>query len=188
MGTRGLRADAQRNRAAIMAAARELIAARGIEVGMDDIAAGAGVAVGTLYRHFPTKNDLVAAIVADLGEVIAQTLDSAEARIGSGSSALDELVALLHRVVVDMGQDRLLRDAIADVEALRDVRARARDTVRRLVDSAREEGSLHPDVTVDDVVLLLTTSPGAETPKAARLRWVELAERALTFGRAVEPR
>ncbi|SDN47404.1 hypothetical protein [Allokutzneria albata] len=61
-------------------------------------------------------------------------------------------MVLLRRVVVDRGQDRLLRGTIADV------------------------------------VLLLTTSPGAEFPKAARERWVRLAERALAFGQAAAPR
>ena len=58
------RADAVRNRRRVLAAASEQIALHGPEVGTDEIAAAAGVAVGTLYRHFPTKTDLVASVMA----------------------------------------------------------------------------------------------------------------------------
>ncbi|PSL52926.1 TetR family transcriptional regulator [Saccharothrix carnea] len=176
------RADATRNRAAILDAARTLIAAHGTDVGMDRIAATAGVAVGTLYRHFPTKHDLVAAIVADLGVMIGETLGSALASIGEGrTTARDEIVALLHRVVVTMGRERLLRDAVADVgrESLRPVLDHAVDSLAELVAAAHREHGLHPDVTVDDITLLLAASPGADVPEPARLRWVELARRAL---------
>jgi AcrR family transcriptional regulator len=178
----GLRADAARNRAAILQAARTLIAAHGTDIGMDDIAAAAGVAVGTLYRHFPTKNDLVRAIMADLGTMVADTLDSALARVDSGhSTALKEIATLLHRVVVEMGQERLLRLALADVEtdALRTVHERAATSVARLIAAAHRDHALRADITVDDITLLLAASPGTDIPRSARLRWVELARRAL---------
>ncbi|MBN6039742.1 TetR/AcrR family transcriptional regulator [Amycolatopsis sp. 195334CR] len=179
-GRGGLRADAARNRAAILDAARTLIAAHGTEVGMDRIAASAGVAVGTLYRHFPTKNDLVRAIVTELGATIAGTLDVALARIGAGrSTALDELVALVHRVVVTMGQERLLRDALGEAGELHAVRESAERILGRLVAEAHRDRALRPDVTAEDIALLLATSPGDEVPRPARERWVELARRAL---------
>jgi AcrR family transcriptional regulator len=62
---RPLRADAARNREKIVAAARETFAEAGLTAQMDDIAARAGVGVGTLYRHFPTKDALVQALVLD---------------------------------------------------------------------------------------------------------------------------
>ncbi|MEV4454948.1 helix-turn-helix domain-containing protein [Microbispora sp. NPDC049633] len=182
--TKGPRADAVRNRAAIVRAARELITTHGPEAGMDDIAAAAGVAVGTLYRHFPTKNDLVDAIVTELGAMIGATLDAAVSRAGDGrSGALDEIAGLVHRVVVDMGQERLLREAVAGLagESLRGIQERAVHSLEILVAAARRDRTLRPDVTVDDVALLLTTSPGPGTPERARRRWVELAVRALAL-------
>ncbi|MFF7262461.1 TetR family transcriptional regulator [Streptomyces sp. NPDC008159] len=59
--TRAPRADAVRNRKRILDAAREQITLRGPDTGMDEIAAAAGVAVGTLFRYFPTQADLVVA-------------------------------------------------------------------------------------------------------------------------------
>lgn len=177
------RADATRNRAAILDSARTLIAAHGPDVGMDRIATGAGVAVGTLYRHFPTKQDLVRAIAADLASTVAGILDSASGRVEAGrSTAAAEIVGLLHRVVVTMGQERVLRDAVAEADGgvLRPVQERAVRSLARLVSAAHADRALREDVTVDDITLLLATSPGAEVPEAVRLRWVELVRRALT--------
>ncbi|MBW4717545.1 TetR/AcrR family transcriptional regulator [Saccharothrix obliqua] len=176
------RADAVRNRTAILAAARVLMVARGPDVGMDDIAAGAGVAVGTLYRHFPTKAHLVEAIAAELAAVIAEVLDAALGRIDDGRSrAADEVLALLRRVVVDMGQERLLRDAVAGPgsDALHDIRDNALRSLAKMVDLAHAEGALRPDVTVEDIALLLAWSPDARASSHARERWVTLAHRAL---------
>ncbi|WP_040835484.1 TetR/AcrR family transcriptional regulator [Nocardia brevicatena] len=182
-GQTGRRADALRNRAAILAATRELVIGRGPDVGMDEIAAAAGVAVGTLYRHFPTKKDLVEAIVTELTTAIGQSLDAALARAADEpASAVDELIALLRSVVLDMRQERLLRFAVTGLadDPLRQVQDHGRTAVERLVAAAHREGSLYPDITADDVVLLLATSPGDDVPEAEQLRWLALALRALT--------
>lgn len=176
---RSMRADAARNRAAIVAAARELIVATGGQAGMDDIAARAGVAVGTLYRHFPTKGDLVTAIMTELGTEISALLDAAASRVAGGAaSAYEEIAGLLHRVVVDMADDRVLRDATGTLPP--EVERHAHDVLGHLVNTARTDGALHPDVTVDDLTLLLITAPGGETPEPHRARWVTLALRALS--------
>src|SRR5688500_782616 len=78
------RADAERNRVRILAAARELIARDGPAVRMDAIAAAAGLAVGTLYRHFPTKDALVTAVVEDSVAAIADLAEGARSRLGEG--------------------------------------------------------------------------------------------------------
>lgn len=174
-----MRADAARNRAAIVAAARHLIVAGGRDVGMDEIAARAGVAVGTLYRHFPAKDDLVAAIMDDLGAEITALLDAADARVASAvTSAYAEIAALLRRVVVDMADDRVLRDAAGTLPP--EVERHAREVLTRLVELARADGTLRSDVTVDDLTLLLATAPGDTTPEDHRERWVTLALRALS--------
>ncbi|HEX7609109.1 MAG TPA: helix-turn-helix domain-containing protein, partial [Solirubrobacteraceae bacterium] len=59
---RPLRRDAERNRQRVLAAARELFAERGLDVTLDDIARGAGVGVGTVYRRFPDKEQLIDAL------------------------------------------------------------------------------------------------------------------------------
>jgi|SRR5215211_255930 len=69
---RALRADARRNRQAVVAAAKKLFADQGLDAQMPDVAKAAKVGVGTVYRHFPTKNDLTAALVAERSERLAE--------------------------------------------------------------------------------------------------------------------
>src|SRR5690348_6691762 len=69
---RALRADARRNREAVVAAAKKLFADQGLDAQMPDIAKEANVGVGTVYRHFPTKGDLIGALVAERFERLAQ--------------------------------------------------------------------------------------------------------------------
>ncbi|MCX0275458.1 TetR family transcriptional regulator [Nocardia zapadnayensis] len=183
MAGKGRRADALRNREAIVAATRALVVECGPGIGMDEIAAAAGIAVGTLYRHFPSKRDLIDGAVADLAEAIARSLDAASARVETGAGpAIDELLALLRSVVLDMKQERLFRFAVAALaeDALGEIRVRGRLGVERLVAAAHREGSLYPDITTDDVVLLLATVPADTAPEQDRLRWLELVRRALT--------
>src|SRR5690349_8453678 len=66
------RADARRNREAVIVAAKKLFADEGLDAQMPDVARAANVGVGTVYRHFPTKDDLIAALVADRFERLAQ--------------------------------------------------------------------------------------------------------------------
>lgn len=69
---RVLRADARRNREAVIAAAKKLFADQGLDAQMPDVAKAAKVGVGTVYRHFPTKEDLIAALAAERFERLAE--------------------------------------------------------------------------------------------------------------------
>src|SRR5829696_9880810 len=88
---RALRADAERNRRRILDAARSVFAEHGLGVGVDAVARAAGVGVGTIYRRFPTKQDLLAAVVEDgilrladaIDEIAATTDDPWEAFAGA---------------------------------------------------------------------------------------------------------
>ncbi|MFI5792354.1 TetR/AcrR family transcriptional regulator [Streptomyces sp. NPDC051677] len=106
---RAPRADAVRNRKKILEAAREQISLHGQEVGMDEIAAAASVAVGALYRHFPNKTDLVAAVIAEYLEGVADEAEAAVGRVGSGARALDEITGFLERVVEAAAADRAVK-------------------------------------------------------------------------------
>ena len=80
-----VRADAARNSARIFEAARQLVAAQGPEVPMEAIAGRAGVAVGTLYRHHPTKAALLLAVLTDSAEQLADATEQALQRVHAGA-------------------------------------------------------------------------------------------------------
>src|SRR6201988_1327946 len=80
---RALRADARRNREAVGAAAKKLFADGGLDAQMPDVAKAAKVGVGTVYRHFPTKDDLIAALAAERFERLAEKAREALAEPGA---------------------------------------------------------------------------------------------------------
>ena len=94
MGNQGLRADAAHNRERILAVARELLAERGADIPMDEVARRAGVGIATLYRRFPTRESLVRAGLFDIMEGFGQVL--AEAKGAEDAAAA--FVALVERV------------------------------------------------------------------------------------------
>ncbi|MEU7928276.1 helix-turn-helix domain-containing protein [Micromonospora sp. NPDC049801] len=151
--TRPLRADAARNRRLLLAAAADEFAERGLDVSVADIARRAGLGKGTLFRHFATKDDLLAAIVLDridaLNAVGEQLLDAAD----PGAALLEFLT-----VAADQQRQRDLSFLQEAGELNTDV-TRAREqmfrTVHELVDRAREHGAVRADVTGADVILLM---------------------------------
>jgi AcrR family transcriptional regulator len=150
---RQLRADAARNRELLLAAAAEEFAERGLDASVADIARRAGVGKGTVFRHFPTKDDLIAAIVLDrvtlltaVGERLANAADP-------GAALLEFLTAAARaRQQVDLSFLQGAGDLSPEV-----IQAQTHmlEVIHALVDRAREHGAIRSDVTGTDVVLLM---------------------------------
>ena len=109
---RGLRSDARRNRDAIVLAARDLFAERGTDAQMDQIAQRAGVGVGTLYRHFPAKEDLLDALIARRFERLAQAATEAVDR-GSRGEPWEAFREFVEGAAAMQAADRALSEAMA---------------------------------------------------------------------------
>src|SRR3546814_16151001 len=90
-----MRADALRNQTRILDAAREQITEHGAEASMDQIARAAGVAVGTLYRHYPTKTDLVRAILSEYAEGLLVQAENAARSVSAPGEAMARIAGLL---------------------------------------------------------------------------------------------
>lgn len=152
MQSTGRRADAARNDARILAAARDVFVELGSDAPVATIAERAGVGMGTLYRRFPSKEDLVRALsIASMSET-RQAAERALTHPDPWQGFCDFIDAC-----VEAGADgspRLTAPFQVTEEILRESR-RAREAVQRLVDRAQASGDLRDDVNAHDIVLLL---------------------------------
>jgi AcrR family transcriptional regulator len=152
---RPLRADARRNREKIMASAAELFARLGTDAQMDQIAEHCGLGLGTLYRHFPTKEALLAAIIARRTEGLADLARAAE-RVDDPGEAFETLLRsylesaegdVAFQFAVLGSRDR--RQSGPTVE-----KAEFRAIVTRIMDRAIAAGALRADLTIADFPLI----------------------------------
>ena len=152
------RSDARRNRERLVASARELFAASGVDVPAREVARHAGVGVGTLYRHFPARADLVDAVIEEsFGELVTLAEESlAEPDAWLGFTRFVEEALVLH------GRNRGLKDVVETHEhgdaRTQEMRRKLRPLVAQLVERAQADGSLRRDFTPQDVALVFWSS------------------------------
>jgi AcrR family transcriptional regulator len=150
------RADARRNQAKVLQAARDEFAACGPSAQMPDIARRAGVGVGTVYRHFPTKDALAEALARDH---FARLADDAEAAVAREGDAWEILVTLLHACAARCAEDRGLAAAVGSSPDALAVAAqeqtRLHEATSTLTDRARARGQMREDATIDDVSMIM---------------------------------
>jgi AcrR family transcriptional regulator len=153
---RPLRRDAERNRRRILDAAAAVFAERGLGVTMDDIAHRAGVGVGTVYRRFPDKEELIDALFVDRIEALAAL---AEAGIAH-DDPWEGLVWFMEQALIEQQRDRGLKELVLGATRGNGPTGHARERLAPLVtalfDRARASGQLRDDVEgVDTPVLQL---------------------------------
>ncbi|MGW2662454.1 TetR/AcrR family transcriptional regulator [Nocardia tengchongensis] len=150
---RPLRLDARRNRDALVTAAREVFAERGLDAPLKEIAARAGVAIGTLYNRFPARDDLIAAAVEDRIE--------AGGRIAEAALAVDDpwdsFVYLVEKICELQARDRLLNELALraapspEIAAQRD---RGHAVMREIITRAQDAGVLRADWALEDIAFI----------------------------------
>lgn len=173
---RPLRADAARNRSKILEAADRQIVLHGPEVRMEAIAEEAGVAVGTLYRHFPAKDDLVAAVVESHLERIMNEVEATADRVDAGADALAEFRHFLLTTVELAASDQAAKAAARALGAQYDIAhpiERGTAAMERILKAGKQSGQLRADLDIEDFFLLFATVP-VDQPPRARERWIEL--------------
>jgi AcrR family transcriptional regulator len=156
-----LRADAARNRDALIAAARAVFAEQGLGAPLDEIARRAGVGNATLYRRFPTREELVEAALLDpMAEYVAAA-EEGLADPDTWAGFRDYVLRLCQLQARDRGLADLLVTTIrTNSDALEHLRDTALDRTRRLIQRAQDAGELRADFRHQDLALLLMANAG----------------------------
>ncbi len=151
-----MRADARRSRARLLDAATAAFADSGADAPLDDIARRAGVGIGTLYRHFPTRLDLQAAVFRSQVQSVCETADELIATAPPGQAFAGWLHALAGYLVTKRGlSGSLIAGLGKDSELMSACWLAMRDAANRLLGHAQATGVLRSDISADDVLRLV---------------------------------
>jgi AcrR family transcriptional regulator len=165
---RPLRADARRNRERILQSARAAFAESGADAQIDDVARHAGVGVGTVYRHFPTKQAL-------LTELVRQTFrlftERAREALEAGGEPFALIEGLLRRIAETAAGDAGVQYALAssDAQAARSEAQAEQDeliaVIAELIERARRAGTIRPGIEAIDIAMLICGVVSAMGPR-----------------------
>jgi AcrR family transcriptional regulator len=158
--SRPLRADAERNREAIVTAAARLFAEQGLSVPLEDVARSAGVGVATLYRRFPTRTDLAIAAFERNMTSYVDAVEKALANPRPWDGFRDLVFDLCALQASDPGLRALLTTAFPASSVIEQRAAETVDQVGEVIARAQQDGSLRPDIGVGDVVVMLLANAG----------------------------
>jgi AcrR family transcriptional regulator len=166
------RADAQRNHDRLLAAAEIALNAHGASASLDDIAKAAGVGNATLYRHFPTRADLIEAVYHQR----VSTLCAAAAKLPQAREPAMALKDWLRAVVIHITESRVLADALtaayegpAGIEPPQVAawHSAIYDAALPLLTAAQDTGAIRPDLNVMELMALTTAVARAGDPAQA---------------------
>ncbi len=177
--------DHHAKRERLLEAAGEVFAEQGLDASMPSVAAAAGAGVASVYRQFPSKRDLLAALVA---RRLDQISDAAASACRQESDAWSALVEMLWSVVERQSCDDFLgeaRVAAADHPAVLRAADRATGSLERLMSAARAEGQLRADATTLDLKLLFAATRAAK--RIEPTAWPRLLDLLIDALRATAP-
>lgn len=161
MSTKPLRQDAQRNRDALVAAAREVFGGKGVDAPLDEVARTAKVAIGTLYNRFPTRADLVeAAFLPALEQSLAHT----EEALACEDPWEGFVLFLEHSIrmqVTDRGFTEVCARSFAPESGLEQTKRVVGERMERIIGRAQEAGALRADFRGRDLGVVFAAATGA---------------------------
>ena len=151
---RAPRSDAVRNRAAVIEAARKVMGKKGLDAGMDEVAHAAEVGVGTVYRHFPTKDDLVVALADYRFQRLAEFAREALAEDDAGAA----FERFLHRGGELQASDQALSEVMRGYENVMPKaaeRAGLLELTREVLTRAQDVGAIRADLEAEDIPMVM---------------------------------
>ncbi|GAB3572267.1 TetR/AcrR family transcriptional regulator [Amycolatopsis endophytica] len=150
-----LRADARRNRARVLAAAETVFAAKGTGAPTEEVAREAGVGIGTVFRHFPTKEALLEAVLMERMRRFAEEAQSFAAADDPESAFFAFLGRWAEMAAVKNAYTDALSAAGTEVPRLGEVGVKARDALGALLSRAQRTGAVREDVGVGELIALM---------------------------------
>jgi AcrR family transcriptional regulator len=176
--TTRLRADAERNRTALLSAAREVFGEHGLDASLDEIARRAGVGNATLYRRFPSRRDLISEVFASKMSEYVELADHALAEPDPWTAFVGYLTHICEMQANDRGLSELLvTTGFDDDERLVGLRATAQRGAIDVIKRAQHAGALRDDFTRQDIRLLMMANAGVAARSTDPGAW----RRQLTF-------
>lgn len=152
-----MRADAQRNRERLVEVAGQAFAEHGIDTSLEDIAARAEVGIGTLYRHFPTREHLVEVVYGHEVEALCQAADDLARKFPPDRALAEWMQRFVDYIAAKRGMANSLKLLLASNSKLfAEASGKIPAAVRRLVDAAIAEGSIRSDIDSADVLHALS--------------------------------
>jgi AcrR family transcriptional regulator len=155
-----LRADAQRNRGRIVDAARHVFAEDGLDASLNEVARRAGVGVATLFRRFPTREDLIAATFADPMAEYAALIETALADPDPWHGFCDYVRAVCAMQAGDRGFTDVLTQSFPSAKEFGAQRDEAFRRFTELIERAKQTGGLRQDFVAEDLPMLLMANAG----------------------------
>jgi AcrR family transcriptional regulator len=154
---RAQRADACRNRDRLLEVASDAFAARGVEASLEWIAKSAGVGIGTLYRHFPTRDTLVEAVYRHNVELLCDGADELRAALPPDEALAEWMQRFVAYVATKKGLATYLKSVVSpDSDLFQSTQGRVQETIGTLVAAAAEAGMIRPRIDGMDLLRALS--------------------------------
>jgi len=168
-----LRADAQRNLTRILAAAREVFAEEGVEASIAQVAERAGVGTATIFRRFPTKDHLLAAVIEHRIEEIAETTRRATESKDPAKGLRQLMARAIEIYIHDRGLCESTGTALFDKPRIHELADEVNAGIEALLARGKDAGAVRTDITAADISMLLfaVASAGLKLEPAAPGAW-----------------